>query len=124
MNEHHIVFGDKREIFKRYQVTLDQYDAKLIEVGNLKKMISQFTYDMEQYKSRHALAITQELDSGNVLKYKNRESRDAELKSRLRTNSEYQQVLVMSADHEDQLLSGECKLDSLRRLLKFYEVNS
>jgi len=121
---HHIQFGDKREIFKRYQITLDHYEDKLIEIGNLNKLINQFTYDLAQYKSRHALAITQELDSNNLPKFKNRESRDAELKSRVRNNPEYQKILVMSEDTSDQLITAECKLKSLGKMLKFYEVNS
>ena len=121
---YHIQYGDKREIFKRYQITLDHYDKKLIEISNLKKMLNQFDYDMAQYKSRHALAITQELDAGNTPKFKNRESRDAELKSRLRGNPEYQKLLTMSEDTGDQLLSAESKLNSMSKVLKFYEVNS
>ena len=121
---HHIQYGDKREIFKRYQIGLDQYDSKLIEVGNLKKLIAQHVYDMEQYKSRHKLAISQEVDAGNVPKFKNAEARSGELSRRLRDNPEYQQLLEMFESAGDQLISGESKLDSLRKLLKFYEVNT
>jgi len=121
---YHIQYGNKIEVFKRYQVMLDHLDTKLIEIANLKKMLNQFAYDMKQKESKHMFAITNEVDSGNVPKFKNDTSRRAELNSRLRNDPEYKKLFDANEDTSDQLLDAELKLQSIKAHLKFYEVNS
>jgi len=126
MNEakpYHIIYGDKREIFKRYQITLDHLDSKLTEIASLKKMSAQNEYDMKAIKSKHQLAISLEMDSGNTPKFKNAEARSSELASRLRSNPDYKKLFDVEQSVKDQLIDADVKLQSLRALLKFYEVS-
>ena len=117
----HIKYGDKIELFRRHQLALTVFDKQLLVISGLKKLSSQYDYDLFNIKKKHMYAITKELDAGNALMFKNRESRDSELAIRLLNNPDYQKLFEMNEDIGDQLIDAEARLISFKSSLKFYE---
>lgn len=117
----HIKYGDKIELFRRHQLALTVFDKQLLVISGLKKVVAQFKYDMAVFKNKHMFAITNEQDGSGALKYRNRESREAELGIRLSNNPEYKKVFDIHEDTTDQLIDAEARLVSFKSSLKFYE---
>jgi hypothetical protein len=118
----HIKYGDKIELFRRHQLCLSAYEKQLTYMGGLKKLSGQYKYDMDQIKKKHMYAITKEQDGSGALKFRNEAARSSELANRLNNNPDYQKLLDMSEDIEDQLIDGEAKVTHIKTNLKFYEV--
>lgn len=120
----HVKYGDKAELFRQHQLTLDKLDKSYERFGNLKKMLNQLEWDMTEVRNKLKHAVTSEVDNSNQPKYRNAEARSGELERRLRLHEEYQKNKGIHADTGDELLDVELDIKKLRGRLKFFEVNA